>query len=155
MHNDDLLTVISENNYDIKKENNFIFIEAFYIDDKKHPDEKRKLMIRSYRIDKIKHQGLRTAKLKSKSTANSKNEHTKKEGLPITFNKNNTSNKWDWDIGFKTFKEKKKALSELDKNDIKFLNDIIGKGGQDFADYWNLSVDDKDEIKKIEEKYKK
>ena len=42
MHNDDLLTVISENNYDIKKENNFIFIEAFYIDDKKIEEKYKK-----------------------------------------------------------------------------------------------------------------
>lgn len=159
MYNDELLDFINENtDFKIKKEDSFILAEAFYIDDDKHPAEKRKLMVRSISVDKINHVGLRTVKLKSKSTSNSSNPHTRKEGLPITFTKtgDGENSSWDWDIAFKTEKEKKNALSELDKNDIIFLNKVISKGGEDFAEYWDLNINrDKDRIKEIEDKYKK
>ena len=157
MYNDALLNFINENSeYELEKDTDFIIIEAFYITDKKNPKDKRKLMIRSV-SDGINHAGLRTAKLKSTSTDVMKGK-TRKQGLPITFKQVENGNKetWEWDIGLKTKKEKQEAYNNLSKKDKEFLNNIIAKGGKDFAEYWDLNREnDNDRMAEIEDKYKK
>lgn len=159
MYKDNLLNFINENtDLEIEKDSDhsFIYLEAFFIKDEKHPKDKRKLMVRSSSIDRIPHDGLRTAKLKSVDVDKISNKCAS-YGLPITFNSvdNNGKESWNWDIGFKTEREKKDAMKKLSKNDINFLDIVIGKGGKDFAEYWDLNIEDNDKMKMIENKYKK
>lgn len=152
---DQLLNFINENtDLDIiKDERNYILCEAFFIPDDENPKEKRKLMIRSIKVDGVPHPGLRTAKLKSKDI-DKISRHCKKEGLPVTFKPVIIKGEevWEWDIALKTQKEKDNARKKMSDNDIKFLNKIIGTGGQDFADYWD--TEEQNKIKEIEDKYK-
>ena len=132
MYKDNLLNFINENTdleIERDKDHSFIYLEAFFITDKEHEEEKRKLMIRCSSADRISHSGLRTAKLKSRY-ADAISRHSNEQGLPITFKSTveHGKEKWTWDIALKTSKERKDAMKKLSDNDIKFLDKVIGKG---------------------------